>query len=93
MSNDGRWHGALAERLRRAYAATLPRQCAVCLRMINPGDPWELDHVIPRALGGAWYDLANLRPLHKACNRRAGGWRVANEVRRRRGTAPPTRVW
>lgn len=80
-------------RLRAAFAATLPRPCERCGLVIDPGEPWELDHRIPRAEGGAWYDPANLRPLHKACNREAGGWRVANASMARRRTAPPSRAW
>jgi 5-methylcytosine-specific restriction endonuclease McrA len=80
------------ERLRAAFAATLPRPCEVCGLPINPGDRWELDHRVPRSQGGAWYDPANLRPLHGACNRR-DSWRLANLSMRRQRTAPPSRAW
>jgi 5-methylcytosine-specific restriction endonuclease McrA len=56
--------------LRAQAAARLPARCQICGRMIRPGDPFELDHIQPRALGGALYDPANLRPLHRSCNRR-----------------------
>ena len=79
-------------RLRVMFAATLPTTCEKCGRVINPGDRWELDHRTPRALGGAWYDPANLRPLHYACNR-VDSWRLATVARSGRGTATPSRSW
>ena len=33
---------------------------------------WEIDHLLPVALGGS-DDLSNLRPLHWQANRSAGG--------------------
>jgi 5-methylcytosine-specific restriction endonuclease McrA len=79
-------------RLRRLYAATLPATCERCGHMIERGDRWELDHRIPRAEGGAWYDPANLRPVHYACNR-LDSWRLANLSRAGALTARPSRSW
>lgn len=79
-------------RLRAIVAATLPRPCERCGQAIEPGSLWELDHRTPRVLGGAWYDLANLRPLHRPCNRH-DGWRLARVGAARRRTAAPTRAW
>ena len=44
--------------------------CWRCGRTIVPGDPWDLGHVIARALGGTDDDLA---PEHRHCSRVAGG--------------------
>jgi hypothetical protein len=33
---------------------------------------WELDHIVPKALGGS-DDVSNLRPRHCSGNRSAGG--------------------
>ena len=79
-------------RLRLLFAATLPAECERCGRMVNPGDRWELDHRIPRAEGGAWYDPANLRAVHYACNR-LDSWRLANLSRSGKLTAAPSRAW
>jgi 5-methylcytosine-specific restriction endonuclease McrA len=78
--------------LRAMFCATLPRPCEICGEVVNRGDRWELDHRIPRAEGGAWYDPANLRPVHFTCNRR-DTWRLANLSMRRKRTAPPSRAW
>jgi hypothetical protein len=56
-------------RLRRAYSASLPVRCEVCGEMVRPGQPWDLDHRTPRSQGGALCDQANLRVLHRRCNR------------------------
>lgn len=79
-------------RLRLLFAATLPAVCERCGEIINPGDEWELGHRISRAEGGAWYDPANLRPEHKACNR-TDSWRLANLSRSGKLTARPSRAW
>jgi hypothetical protein len=54
---------------RKAWAAKITRQggilCARCGGLINPGDPWDLDHTDDRT--------AYLGPSHPACNSAAGG--------------------
>jgi hypothetical protein len=58
-------------------------------------DVLEWDHIVPVALGGS-HDPANMRVVHKACNRKAGGslgghrkaakWQLMEaELRRLRG--------
>jgi 5-methylcytosine-specific restriction endonuclease McrA len=85
------------QRLRLAFAATLPTRCEVCGELIRPGQPWDLDHRIPRSKGGTNHP-ANLRPLHRRCNRlpsRRLAWesklrrrREAEEKSRQRWAAP-----
>jgi 5-methylcytosine-specific restriction endonuclease McrA len=78
--------------LRRTYAATLPVICEICGKPVQPGDKWQLDHIVPRCQGGAWYAPSNLRVLHAKCNngpaKRLAGIRpgyIAN--------ARPSREW
>lgn len=49
---------------------------------LEPGaaDPLELAHVIAHADGGR-FDLGNLRPAHRSCNRRAGRGRTPGGTR------------
>jgi hypothetical protein len=61
-------HRAWAK-LRTAYGRTLPCPCWRCGRMISPGEPWHLGHVVDRALGGTDERLA---PEHAGCSRRSG---------------------
>jgi 5-methylcytosine-specific restriction endonuclease McrA len=80
------------QRLRRLYAHSLPVVCERCGRVVNRTDRWELDHRIPRARGGAWFDPGNLRAVHAACNR-ADSWRLAVLSRDGRRTFVPSRQW
>lgn len=41
--------------------------CHLCEQRIQVGQPWEVEHVRPLALGGA-DDESNMRPAHKACH-------------------------
>ena len=50
-------------------ARLLPLPCTGCGELVHPGEPWDLDHVVPLALGGT-ADTA--RPAHQDCNRQAG---------------------
>ena len=56
-------------KLRAAWAATLPTPCCRCGVVVNVGDAWDLDHLVPRAEGGA---DDRLGVSHAVCNRRAG---------------------
>lgn len=40
----------------------------------DPDDPFEIEHVVPRAAGGGGdlNDLSNLRLAHRSCNRVKG---------------------
>lgn len=45
-------------------------RCHVCAGKITPGEAWEVEHVVPLALGGA-DDASNLAPAHKkGCHER-----------------------
>lgn len=60
-------------------------RCHICERRIRAGEPWDAEHVVPLALGGA-DDDSNLRPAHKACHgdktrTDAASWSKAKRVR------------
>lgn len=59
-----RWGGRRAQEY---VAATLREYGDICIICGRPGSN-SADHVIPRAEGGAVYDLANLGPAHDRCN-------------------------
>lgn len=43
-------------------------KCYICQGKIQVGQAFDIDHVIPLALGGT-NDAANLRPAHAKCHR------------------------
>ena len=43
-------------------------KCCSCKFKIDPGQSWDLDHIIPRALGGS-DDPSNMQVLCRACHR------------------------
>lgn len=71
--NKTEW--ALARK--RAIASKDP-VCAICHSAIDleapPFSPLavEVDHIVPRARGGAMYDIDNLQLTHSRCNRQKG---------------------
>jgi 5-methylcytosine-specific restriction endonuclease McrA len=71
--NKTEW--ALARK--RAIASKDP-VCAICHTPIDleapPFSPLavEVDHIVPRARGGAIYELDNLQLTHSKCNRKKG---------------------
>ena len=71
--NKTEW--ALARK--RAIASKDP-VCAICHTSIDLEAPpfsalaVEVDHIVPRARGGAMYDIDNLQLTHSRCNRQKG---------------------
>lgn len=61
----------------RAIASKDP-VCAICHTFIDIEAPAfsplavEVDHIVPRARGGALYELENLQLTHSKCNRKKG---------------------
>jgi 5-methylcytosine-specific restriction endonuclease McrA len=45
--------------------------CYICSQGQDRHDPWEVEHVKPRKMGGT-DDLANLALAHRSCNRSKG---------------------
>jgi 5-methylcytosine-specific restriction endonuclease McrA len=63
-----RWGGRRAQDYTRR---TLQEYGDLCIICGTPGAD-TADHVIPRAEGGAVYDLTNLGPAHSRCNSSRG---------------------
>lgn len=45
--------------------------CYICHQEGDPSDPWQVEHVKPRAAGGT-DELDNLALAHASCNRAKG---------------------
>lgn len=71
--------GSDHQRLRALLPKPLGAPCPYCEKPMWPADKLDLDHVVPRALGGAG---GGVRWAHASCNRSAGG-RLGNALRRR----------
>ena len=62
---------------KRAIASKDP-MCAICHLAIDLDAPpfhplsVEVDHIVPRARGGALYEMENLQLTHSQCNRKKG---------------------
>jgi 5-methylcytosine-specific restriction endonuclease McrA len=54
--------------------------CWLCGEPARPGDPLEVDHVVPRSKGGLTV-RENLRAAHRTCNRSRGAGGRANTQR------------
>lgn len=75
--------GARLTKLRRSWAPNVDAglaRCPRCLRIIQPGEAWDLGHVHDLALGG--HPAGRMLPEHASCNRSAGA-RLGNVTRRR----------
>lgn len=81
MQTEWSRQGSKRRRIRQRFIAQARRgglDCAFCHQPINPDapylDPGELtvDHIVPLSAGGAPFELANLAPAHRHCNRQAG---------------------
>jgi 5-methylcytosine-specific restriction endonuclease McrA len=59
------------QRLRGAVMLLYRPVCHLCGRDITAGQAWDVDHLVPRSMGGT-DALANLRPAHARCNRSRG---------------------
>lgn len=59
-----RWAGRKAQQY---VERTIAEYGDLCINCGLPGSD-SADHVIPRADGGAVYDLDNLGPSHRSCN-------------------------
>lgn len=79
----------------RKKVAALGMPCAICGKPIDyslpPGHPmsYELDEIVPVALGGSPFDPGNVQPSHRICNERKG----ASTKGVRRGALPLSREW
>lgn len=71
--------------IRKRAIASLEPICAICHKYIDVTIPMkdkktgqhnalavEVDHIVPRSRGGAFYELHNLQLTHMVCNRKKG---------------------
>lgn len=84
MSERNKWTGAMSRRWRAHFEPLLPLPCSKCGKPVLPGQPWDVDHLVPREFGGLELGADNLWPAHRSCNRSAGGRRRAKLTNRGR---------
>jgi 5-methylcytosine-specific restriction protein A len=61
-------------------------RCHICQGRINTGDPWDVEHIIPLALGGDDYG-DNLAPAHRRCHEEKTKQDATNTARAKRREA------
>jgi 5-methylcytosine-specific restriction enzyme A len=75
--------------------------CNICQGKIQVGQAFDIDHVIPLALGGT-NDAENLRPVHERCHRGEGSKtsddikairRADRLAKKHHGMTKPKRKW
>ena len=73
------FRGSRAVRLRALLLRQLPIRCPLCgFTFTEPGDV-QVDHIVPIAMGGAVWDMSNVRLLCAPCNQGRGA-ALANGV-------------
>lgn len=78
IPRKAKWNRTEWAQARKRAIATLDPICAICHKYIDLEAPAfspiavEVDHIVPRARGGALYDLDNLQLTHSQCNRKKG---------------------
>lgn len=77
--------GSLSTARKLAIFVAAKGICHLCGGYIH-GKPWEVEHVIPLAMGGA-DDETNMRPAHKACHAPKTAEDVADIARAKRREA------
>ena len=70
-SSDPRLKTRARKQLRQRVALLL-QPCHKCGNAIDYAGPWDLDELLPRALGGDPLDPGNVAAAHVHCNRAAG---------------------
>lgn len=74
---------------RRLLPAAFGQPCPMCNRVMHRVQRLDLDHLIPRALGGA---NGPRRIVHASCNRRAGA-ELGRRLARARAQLSRSRDW
>ncbi len=83
-------------KLRAYWTARLtagPLPCSKCGRPVTTAMRWHVDHVVPRAMGGASNDVNNTWPAHGRCNESAGQALAQSRMRARRDQSDGIRTW
>ena len=87
------WHGSIVKKARAVVLATLPAPCWRCGRIIQPGDPFTVGHLVDAAVAPHLErDPSNWAAEHPRCNFSAGA-RAGNARRGRRRPPPTSRDW
>lgn len=66
------WGGSDSRSARARWEPRLPLPCYRCKKPVLPTQPWHVEHIHDRALGGVW-DESNEWVSHAHCNTSAGG--------------------
>ena len=78
QSRKQKWNQTEWANARKRAIASKDHTCAICHTLIDVEAPAfsplavEVDHIVPRARGGALYELENLQLTHSRCNRQKG---------------------
>lgn len=78
VTRKQKWNKTEWANARRRAIASKDPVCAICHGPIDLEAPAfsplavEVDHIVPRARGGALYELDNLQLTHSKCNRKKG---------------------
>jgi|SRR6516164_10537676 5-methylcytosine-specific restriction endonuclease McrA len=92
--DEGKLWSTEWRRLRAAFAANLPTPCGICGLTIRVGEPFHLNHRVPRSKGGTNHP-SNLEVTHPRCNQTEAprlAWE--SKVRRRaEAEASAAREW
>lgn len=91
--SDKRWHGNKVRSARARLGALLPLVCPRCGLPVMEGMLWDVDHLVPLALGGSVDDPNNQTAAHRACNRRAGQELGVSMQRREHDVPKNIRSW
>lgn len=67
--NDYGWQW---QQLREQAKPLLPMRCGICHLPISPGQPYALDHIKPKSMGGQ-DTIENVQWAHRSCNIAKGG--------------------
>jgi 5-methylcytosine-specific restriction endonuclease McrA len=85
MAHGRSWNGWDSTKARARWAGMLPLPCTRCGAPVEPGTPFDVDHLVPLSQGGG-KGFDNQGPAHRSCNRRHGA-RLRNG-RNRGGSVP-----
>lgn len=78
MPRQQEWNKTEWYHARKRAISTKDPICAICHTYIDLDAPAfsplavEVDHIVPRSRGGAFYELENLQLTHSKCNRKKG---------------------
>lgn len=77
---------SLSTKARAALFLDHKGQCHICGGLIQPGQAWEVEHVIPLAQGGD-DEPHNMRPAHAKCHKAKTADDAANTAKAKRREA------